>query len=226
MRVLGIDPSLTNLGYVVLENIEQEAGSAPKFQILEKGRLQTESTDGLPLQRYASQSNGIAELVRKYDIKYVASEAPYYGDFNTEVLYGLHTSLHFTYWRFKLNVVILAPATVKSYAEPPVKKGERVFKSDMVKAARLDLGMRENERLANDVADAYFISKLGLRFWSYYCKLLTDDDLTLKEKHIFAASHTYTRGKKKGQTEKTGLIYRKNELFYIYGDLPEQNFLK
>lgn len=219
MRILGIDPSLTNLGFVILEG-----GSTGFPQILEKGRLQSETKDGLPLQRYVMQAHGIADLVKKYDIQYVASEAPYYGDFNTEILYGLHTMLHFTYWNLKLNVVILAPLTVKSYALPGFK--EKIFKSDMIKAARQDLGMRENERLANDVADAYWISKLGLRFWLYYCKLLSDTDLTDKEKDVFTHSHTFTRGSKKGVTERKGIIYRKNELFYIYSELPEQNFLK
>ena len=218
MRVLGVDPSLTNLGFTVLEII------GDKKTVLEKGRLQTEPADGLSLQRYIKQASGIVELVKKYDIKYVASEAPYYGDFNTEVLYGLHTILHFTYWSLQLNVVILAPTTVKSYALPNF--GERIFKSDMIKAARIDLGMRENERLANDVADSYWIAKLGLRFWSYYCKVLSDSDLTEKEKDIFTHTHTFTRGSKKGQTERKGIVYRKNELYYIYSELPTPNFLK
>lgn len=218
MRVLGIDPSLTNLGYVVLE------GDCNNIKLLDKGRLQTTPEDGIPLQRYIKQALGIKEIVEKYNIKYVASEAPYFGDFNTEVLYGLHTTLHLTYWTLGLNVVILSPLTVKTYALPNF--GERIFKSDMIKAARQDLGMKENERLANDVADSYWISKLGLRWWLYYCKLLPEDNLSKKEKDVFNFSHTYTRGKKKGQTEYKGIIYRKNELYFIYEEFPELNFFK
>jgi hypothetical protein len=43
----------------------------------------------------------------------------------------------------------------------------------MVNAARLALGMGERERLANDVADAYWIAKLGARWWGYYNKNVT-----------------------------------------------------
>lgn len=222
MRILGIDPSLTNLGYVVLE------GDTENRQILEKGKLQTVPTDGLYIQRYVKQCNGISELVKKYNIKHVASEAPYMMDHNTEVLFGLQSFLHFTYWIHKLNVVIFPPTQIKGYALPEFKgSGEKIFKEDMVKAARKDLNMRENERLANDVADAYWVSKLGLRFWLYYSKVLPEQLLTEDERRIFTKTHTYTRGKKKGFTERTGIIYRKNEMFYIYGEMiaPDKRFL-
>jgi Holliday junction resolvasome RuvABC endonuclease subunit len=213
MRILGIDPSLTNLGFVVLDG--DESG---KKTILEKGKLQTVPTDGLPLQRYLLQANGIAALIKKYDIKHVASEAPFFGDFNTEILYGLQSFLHFTYWVHKVNVVIISPTQLKSYACPDV--AGKVFKSDMVKAARKDLGMRENERLANDVADAYWVSKLGMRWWLFYGNKLPVEFLTEKEKDIFTFKHTFSRGKKKGATEYKGIVYRKNELYYLYDELP------
>jgi Holliday junction resolvasome RuvABC endonuclease subunit len=213
MRVLGIDPSLTNLGYVVLED----------GKVLEKGRFQTSPEDGLNVQRYLIQSNRVSEIIEKYKIKYVSSESPIFQDFNTEVLYGLQSFLHLVYWVHAVNVVILSPLQVKSYALPNFKG--KIFKSDMVKAARKDMGLADNSRLANDVADAYWISKIGLRWWMFYEKLITEKDLTVKENQMFLHSHTFTRGKKQGQTEKKGIVFRKNEIYYIYEELKKPIFL-
>lgn len=208
MRVLGVDPSLTNFGYVVLED----------SKILEKGRFQTSPEDGLNVQRYVLQANRLAELARKYDIKYLATESPIFDMFSTEILYGLQSFLHCAYWSLGLKVLNLTPPQIKSYACPHMS-ANKVLKSDMVKAARAELGMRENERLSNDVADAYFVSRIGLRWWQFYEKELPEKELTEKEKHMFTGQHTFTRGKKKGQTEKKGFIFRKNELYYLYDEL-------
>jgi hypothetical protein len=42
---------------------------------------------------------------------------------------------------------------------------------------------------------------------------------------MFLHSHTFTRGKKKGQTEKKGIVFRKNEIYYIYSELEKPIFL-
>lgn len=209
MKILGVDPSLTNLGYVVLED----------GKILERGRFQTETSDGLNLQRYVLQASSVAKLVRKYDIKYLATEAPFFSAFSTELLFALQSILHLTYWSLGLRVVLLAPLTVKSYACPKLNPKD-VLKKDMVDSAKLDLKMGERERLANDVADAYWIAKLGSRWWSYYNKNVTAEELTTRESEIFLAEHTYTKGKKKGVTERKGIVHRKNELYYLYDELP------
>jgi len=208
MRVLGLDPSITNLGYIVV-------GSD---SILDKGKIKTESSDGLDIQRFLIQANGIVSLVKKYDIKHVATEAPFLGAWSTERLFALQSILHLTYWALSLRVVCLAPLTVKSYACPHLKAQE-VMKWDMVDAAKKQLNLPDGERLAHDTADAFFVAKLGMRFWQFYEKEITFEQLTEKEKHIFTASHTYTRGKKKGLTEKTGIVYRENELYYLYDKL-------
>jgi Holliday junction resolvasome RuvABC endonuclease subunit len=108
MRVIGVDPSLTNLGYVVLEG----------DKILEKGRLQTETGDGLNLQRYVSQAAGITKIIQKYEVKHLATEAPFFQAFSTEILFALQSILHLSYWSLGLRVVTLAPLTIKGYACP------------------------------------------------------------------------------------------------------------
>jgi len=209
MRVIGVDPSLTNLGYVVLEN----------NKILERGRLQTETSDGLNLQRYMLQATRLGALIRKYEIKHLSTEAPFFQAFSTEILFALQSILHLTYWSHGVRVVTFAPLTIKGYACPHLSP-TKVLKSDMVNAAKQDLGMGERERLANDVADAYWIAKLGARWWDYYNKNVTAGELTPREHEIFLAEHTYVKGKKKGVTERKGIAYRKDELYYLYDELP------
>ena len=209
MKVLGIDPSLTNLGYVVLDGAK----------ILEKGRFQTETSDGLNLQRYMLQASRVAALARKYEIKHIATEAPFFQAFSTEILFALQSILHLTYWSLGTRVVTLAPLTVKGYACPHLSP-TKVLKHDMVTAARVELGMGERERLANDVADAYWIARIGVRWWGYYNKIVTAEELTEREHELFLGQHTYTKGKKKGVTERKGLAYRKDELFFLYDELP------
>lgn len=209
MRILGLDPSLTNFGYVVYED----------GILLDKGRLQTSPQDGLQVQRFLMQANGLGDLVRKWEIKYVSCEAPLMATFSTEILYGLQSFLHLIYWKYGLHVVFFIRSQIQTYACPHMSLRD-ILKRDMVDSARKDLGMRDNERLANDVADAYWIGKMGFRWWCYYTKIITDVDLTEKEKHMFAGCHTYTRGKKKGVQERTGIVYRENELYYLYDKLP------
>ena len=208
MRVLGLDPSLTNLGFVILEN----------GALIHKGRLQTAKEQGLNVERYLLQANGVADLILKYNIKYVATESPIFQDFNSEVLYGLQSFLHLIYWALGMKVLIISPLRVKSYALPGFKG--KIFKADMVSAAKLDLGIGVKCKLSNDEADAFFIAKLGYRWWSFYEGRIKESDLTEKEHHIFLEQHTYTKGKKKGKTEKKGVMFRENELYYVYDKLP------
>jgi Holliday junction resolvasome RuvABC endonuclease subunit len=215
-RVLGIDPSLTNLGYVVLED----------GKVLEKGRFQTGTEDGLNLQRYAIQAARLSDLITKYEINHLATEAPFFQSFNTEVLFALQSILHLTYWHLGLRVVIIAPFTVKSFACPDMSP-TKVMKRDMVNAARKQLGMRDTQRFANDEADALFIGLIGYRWWSFYEGYLKESDLNSQEKELFLKQHTYSRGKKKGIVEKKGLMFRENELFFLYDKLPTPpKFLK
>jgi hypothetical protein len=51
--------------------------------------------------------------------------------------------------------------------------------------------------------------------------MLQPRELTPREYEIFLAEHTYTKGKKKGVTERKGIAYRKDELYYLYDELPK-----
>ena len=86
----------------------------------------------------------------------------------------------------------------------------------MIDAAKRDLGLM-GKRLSEHIADAYFIGKLGLRFYAWHIQhKIKDGDLTDRERDLFCGKHTFVKGAKKGVTEYTGIIYRENECFYDY----------
>ena len=73
------------------------------------------------------------------------------------------------------------------------------------------------KRFSEHVADAYFAGKIGLKFYQwYFMRKYTDEELTERERKLFCGKHTFKRGKRKGLTEYTGIIYRENDQFFDY----------
>ena len=48
--------------------------------------------------------------------------------------------------------------------------------------------------------------------------VLTADDLTEVEKKMFCREHTFSRGKRAGQTVKSGLIHREEDRFFLWSN--------
>jgi hypothetical protein len=93
-----------------------------------------------------------------------------------------------------------------------------MMKPDMVDAAKADTGTRKAWN--HNEADAYLCARLAGRFWHYAEDDLTDDALTPVERHLFTQTHTYKRGKRAGQTTRTGLVFREDDRFFRWSDLP------
>ena len=87
-------------------------------------------------------------------------------------------------------------------------------KPDMVDAAKEDTGGKG--RWDHNEADAYHVARAAGRFWCLYEGLLSEEDLTDYEKHAFALIKTWKKGKKAGQTEKKGMLYREYEKFFLF----------
>ena len=86
--ILGLDPSLAKSGYVVLDT------EAPDSEVVEKGKLKTSTSDGILLQRLLKQQDQVREMIRRYDVKFISMEAPYYGGYTAEQLFALNQFLH------------------------------------------------------------------------------------------------------------------------------------
>jgi hypothetical protein len=142
-------------------------------------------------------------------------EAPYWQDFNTELLFALNQHLHEAFLDLKLFVINIQPNTLKRYALPKMKM-ENITKNHITHQAKKELGLM-GKRLSEHIADAYFVGKIGLKFYQwYFMRKFKDSDLTEYENKLFCGKHTFKRGLKKGLTEYTGLIYRENDQFFDY----------
>lgn len=210
MAILGLDPSITHLGWVLFD--EKKTG---KEAVLAGGTFKTAKQDGLLIQRLITQREKVKALIRAKNIDFIAMEAPYFMDFSTELLFALNQHLHEVFLNEKVFVIYIQPQTLKTISLPDIKLSE-VNKHHMTHQAKVELD-RMGHRFSEHVADAYFVGKIGLKFYQwYFLKKLTDDQLSEKERKLFCGKHTFTRGKKKGITEFTGIIYRENSQFFDY----------
>jgi len=205
--IAGFDPSLTHLGWVLFDTNSNKA--------VEGGVFKTSPSDGLLIQRIITQREKVRLFIVENKIDFIAMEAPYWGSYSTEILFALNQHLHEIFLNLNIYVVYFQPLSIKSYAIPKMKSDE-ITKHHMTFQAKKELG-KQGRRFSEHVADAYFVGKLGLRYYQWlFEKKFTDDDLTPKEHDMFCGKHTFVKGVKKGLTEYTGIIYRENEQFFDY----------
>lgn len=210
MTIASFDPSITHLGWVIFD--ETKTG---KRAVLEAGVFKTRPTDGLLVQRLITQRERIRSLLKTWNINFIAMEAPYLQDYNTELLFALNQHLHEAFLDQQIFVLYVQPNTLKRYALPNIKM-EKITKHHITHQAKKELGLM-GRVFSEHVADAYFIGKLGLKFYQwYFMHKYKDTDLSEHEHKFFCGKHTFKRGKKKGLTEYTGVIYRENNQFFDY----------
>lgn len=210
MAIAGFDPSITHLGWVIFD--ENKIG---KEAVLEAGVFKTRPSDGLLVQRLITQREKIRHLISSRNVKFVSMEAPYWQDFSTELLFALNQHIHEAFLDQKIFVIYIQPSTLKKFAVPDMKMAE-ITKHHITHQAKKELD-RMGRRFSEHVADAYFVGKIGLKFYQwYFMHKFTDDNLTESERKLFCGKHTFKRGIKKGLTEYTGIIYRENDQFFDY----------
>lgn len=207
--LLGIDPSLRKAGYVVLDI------DGPDNVVVDKGLLKTSDTDGILIQRILKQQDQIKKKLQEYKINVVGMEAPFFGGNEAEHLFALNQFIHEIFLELGTYVVAFPPQQLKKLALPHLKV-EDIGKAHMVDAAKTVLGLH-GQRLANDIADAFWAGYFGKRFYNFFVlKTLKEENLKEYERGVFCGKHTFTRGVKKGFTEYTGYIYRENEMFFDF----------
>jgi len=205
--IAAFDPSITHLGWVLFD---PDSGHA-----VHGGVFKTSPADGLLVQRIIAQREKVRFFLNHYKIDFISMEAPYWGDFSTEILFALNQHLHEIFLDLKLFVLYLQPLVIKKMALPNMSCDE-ITKHHMTHQAKKELD-KEGKRFSEHVADAYFVGKIGLRFYNWYIKgKLRDEDLTPEEYKLFCEKHTFVRGLKKGMTEYKGIIYRKNDQYFDY----------
>jgi len=212
MRVLGLDPSLTNFGWAVHDTEAEGRDLCP-----ERGRFQT-SAKMLFIDRYIEMRSNVAALVERLGVTRVGCEYPIFNDLWSEGMYGLFLYTCEALRAAKVDLVFFAPPQVKAHARTFLDRpspGGKLWvmgKPDMVEAAREATG--GVGRWNHNEADAYWVARSAARFWLHLDGVVGEQDLTPTERKQFRKIHTYKRGKRAGQTEKKGILYREDERFF------------
>jgi len=210
MRICGVDPSLTNYGWVIHDDAFPVGD---KRRCESRGRFQTSSKMEF-VDRYRSHRESLRALIQEHKPDRVGLEYPVFGQMFSEGMYGLFLYTCEALKAEGCDVVFWTPLQGKAHAREKISrpKGWKMDKKDMVEAAIACCGQRMN----HNEADAYHIAVLSARFWSVYEGHLLEADLTPVEAKYFSRVHTYTRGKKAGKTVKTGMVHRENDRFFLW----------
>lgn len=218
MRVLGCDPSLTNFGWAV-----HDSSASGADRCVERGRFQT-STKTLFVDRYIQMRSSVTALVARLGVTRVGVEYPVFNELWSEGMYGLFLYTCEALRGAQVDVVFFSPPQVKAHArdflQRPSVSGKKwdMKKPDMVEAAVADTGGKG--RWNHNEADAYWVARTASRFWSLLDKQIAEGDLTPTEHRQFLDIHTFSRGKRSGQTVERGILYREDERFFQWSQ-PE-----
>lgn len=214
MKVLGLDPSLTNFGYA-LHDTEGVAGD----RCLLRGRFQTEAKMAY-VDRYISQRESLRELIQRTQPDAVGIEYPVFNDLYSEGMYGLFLYSSEALRIEQKDVVFFSPGQVKAHARLRIDRPPKwkMDKPDMVEAAKVDTG--GTGRWNHNEADAYWVASVAGRFWKFHRGLIVEADLTPLEQQQFLKEHTFTRGKQAGRTVRSGISYREDERFFLWSEIP------
>ena len=210
MRVLGLDPSLTNYGWAVHDTDAEGVERCPI-----RGRFQTKPKM-LFVNRYVYMREQLRALIREHKPDKVGLEFPVFNDLWSEGMYGLFLysceALHLE----KQDLVFWSPMQVKAHARESIDRPPKwkMGKMDMVEAAKKDAGNKG--RWNHNEADAYLVGVLASRFWLFQSGQITEEDLTKLETRYFLEVKTWVRGKKAGKTKHRGVMYREDERFFLW----------
>jgi len=212
MRVLGIDPSLTNYGWAVHDTDATGIARCPV-----RGRFRSLAST-LFIDRYVGMREDLRALVREVQPDRIGLEFPVFNNLFSEGMYGLFL---YTCEALKMegcDVVFWSPLQVKAHARDSLGRPPKwqMMKPDMVAAAKADTGGKG--KWNHNEADAYLVGRLAGRFWSFLDGKLTEDGLTATERKYFAGVHTYTSGKRAGEEVRSGVMYREDERFFRWSN--------
>lgn len=221
MRVLGLDPSLTNFGWAIHDTNAVGVERCPA-----KGRFQT-SARTLYVARYMDLRNRVLDLFDEKQPDAVSLESSVFGELYSEGMYGLFLYISEACYMRGVDLVLFTPPQLKAHARLSLARpnvgGKKwvMFKGDMSEAAREHCG-GTGRVWSNDEADAYWAAVAGARFWLLVGGHIEERDLNSVERQQFLKSHTFKRGKKAGKTIKSGIMFREDERFFQWSHDSEE----
>jgi Holliday junction resolvasome RuvABC endonuclease subunit len=214
MRILGLDPSLTNYGWAL-----HDTEGTGRGRIVARGRFQTKPRQ-FPdeVGRYMYLRAELRRTIVEQQPEAMGVEHPVLGEDYSEGMYGLFLFSLEAIKDAKMDLVLFAPPQVKKYAKDILQrpKSWKMQKSDMVDAAREHAG---GGNWDHNEADAYHVAALSGRFWKFHAGLLAEDALTSYEVQLFTQIKHITKGKRAGMTQMKGILYRESDRFFRWSAL-------
>jgi len=167
--------------------------------------------------RYMTQRDRLAALVREHKPDKVGIEFPVFDNLFSEGMYGLFLYSCEALRTEGCDVVFWSPLQVKAHARETLDRPKSwvMDKVDMVEVAKQDAG---GKTWNHNEADAYLVARLAGKFWHFHGQTLTEDALTPTERKYFTDIKQFIRGKKAGQTERRGVVYREDERFFMWSN--------
>jgi len=209
MKVLGLDPSLTNFGWA-LHDTNAPVGDASRCP--GRGRFRTPAKMEF-IDRYVYMRESLRALINEHQPDKVGLEFPVFGNLWSEGMYGLFLFTIEALKKEGCDVVFWSPLQVKAHARDTIDrpKGWKMDKVDMCEAAKTDAA---GGRWNHNEADAYLVGVLAGRFWSFFEGEVDEGGLTPTETRYFTLVKKYTRGKRAGRTVRKGVIHREDDRFF------------
>ncbi len=214
MITLGLDPSLTGFGWCIHDS--SQTGPA---RVIAKGRFTTS-----PRQVFVTRHMWLRDQVgiildANPQIEALGVESSVFGADFSEGAYGLFLYVNEAIYQRRKDVVYFDPSRVKLLAkEDKTFHPGKMFKQDMVRAAREDTGIRG--RFNHDEADAYHVARFAARFWEFLAGHIPKEDLTPSELHVFTGQHTFRKGVKAGRTVFSGVSFKEDDRFHRFSKIP------
>jgi Holliday junction resolvasome RuvABC endonuclease subunit len=214
--ILGLDPSLRNFGWVLIND---------EGKFLEKGMMST-TTKTMFVERYITLREGLREIVQGIKERYpddtlrVGIESPIFNDLYSEGMYGLFLYSNEALMLEKVDTLYLSPNQVKAHAAAFLNrpKGWKMQKADMVDAAKKATEGQGAKSWNHHQADAFWIGRAANRFWLLVEGVISSNDLSDLEKRHFTDYEKYQRGKKAGRVKRKGLTYKENDRFFRWSE--------
>jgi Holliday junction resolvasome RuvABC endonuclease subunit len=211
MRILGLDPSLTNYGWALYDT--QAAG---KLRCPDRGRFRTKARQFCDeVDRYIYMRENLRAKIAELNPDAMGIEHPVFGEDYSEGMFGLFLFSMEAIKTSKKNLVLFAPPQVKKSAKDVLERPDKwkMGKSDMVDAASEHAG---GGKWDHNEADAYHVARLAGCFWEFYSGNLKTENLSTYETKLFTEIKTITKGKRAGQTQIKGILHRESDRFFLW----------